>query len=660
MRSPTLKMLFLLVLAVLAAAGCQKRVATLPGAEARTGPEAYLRGAEEALEAHDPAEAIELYEGFLRAYPGHAMAEQAQLQLSSLYVEGRDYARALPLLRGWLERYPDSSQRSRAQLYLGVCLFYLDEPTESLNVLHPLAEDPAAAPLQPHVFAYLAEDYLKLKQLLPALSWYTRYEAAVQDAGQKRAVERKLVEIAAQDWDAAVLERALVLYPEGFTADAIRFGMAVSFHGSGQARLAEEILLKMSPRHLDDALTPRIQELLGRMYHRGTPQGCTIGCLLPLSGKYGRFGAGVLDALLLGARAFREPGEHGQPIRLLIRDTRGDPAAAVQQLKALCEDPDLVGIIGPLKADEAIACAREAQALGVPLIALTQKEEVAKAGDFVFQNGLTMRQQVEELVDYAMEDLGVLRFAVLYPNDGYGRLARDRFLAKVSAMGGEVVSSVPYGGQETDFQDEIRKLVGERYWQALRDGQARKGFKPTLEDDEDRDEAVAPESSGAAPAGAAELPFQALFIPDQYRKVALIAPHLALYDISGILLLGTNAWNSPHLVESAGDYVRGAVFVDGFFAGSPMPLVKDFMLEYRGSCGRDPGLLEAEALDSLWMLESAFERAASKTRAQVRVALSVMEAYPGLSGSTRFDAEGCAEKRLYLLSVMDGHIQPIE
>ena len=40
---------------------------------------------------------------------------------------------------------------------------------------------------------------------------------------------------------------------------------------------------------------------------------------------------------------------------------------------------------------------------------------------------------------------------------------------------------------------------------------------------------------------------------------------LALFDLEEILLLGTSAWNSDHLVEQAGEYIRNAIFVDGFF-----------------------------------------------------------------------------------------------
>ncbi len=154
-------------------------------------------------------------------------------------------------------------------------------------------------------------------------------------------------------------------------------------------------------------------------------------------------------------------------------------------------------------------------------------------------------------------------------------------------------------------------------------------------------------------------PFQVLFIPDHFRKVALIAPHLALYDVNEITLMGTNAWNSNELVELAGEYVRDAIFADGFFAESNMPYVREFVEDYMRAFQTEPRVLEAQGYDSLLMLEDAFLQTQGKTREEVREALASMEGYAGLSGYTSFNEDGSAKKRLYILSIIGNHIQQI-
>jgi ABC-type branched-subunit amino acid transport system substrate-binding protein len=431
--------------------------------------------------------------------------------------------------------------------------------------------------------------------------------------------------------------------------------------------------MRMSVQHPEDVFTPHIHALLDRMSAEGRPSICTIGCLLPLTGKYARFGESVLNAMLLGARAFQSPEEKGSSIRLMVRDTQGDPRVAAERVRELAEDPRVVGIVGPLRAAVAVACAEEAQTLGIPIITLTQREEVARVGDYVFQNGLTIRQQVDTLVDFVMEEMAFSSFAVLYPKDAYGTLSRDLLEQKVFDMGGELVSAVPYADGETDFQDEIRLLVGREFLEEVaRREKEREEEKKLLEEgfgDSLEEEGGAGASAGIPGGfGLGEEepeeepilpPFQVLFIPDHFRKVALIAPHLALYDVNEITLLGTNAWNSTQLVELAGEYVRDAIFADGFFAESNMPYVREFVEDFMRAFQTEPRVLEAQGYDSLLMIEDSFLRTQGKTREELRDALASMEGYPGLSGYTRFNEDGSAKKRLYILSIIGSHIQQI-
>jgi len=251
---------------------------------------------------------------------------------------------------------------------------------------------------------------------------------------------------------------------------------------------------------------------------------------------------------------------------------------------------------------------------------------------------------------------------VLYPDNSYGRLARDLFAGKVLEAGGRLVSSVSYAVDKADFQEEVRRLARESGWSGTLPTPAPDAAAPFSEHP-----GTGAEQRELPPGMAAELaqqraglPFDALFIPDDYRKVSLIAPYLAFHDLRGVVLLGTNAWNSPHLVESAGEYLRDAVFVDGFFAESGTPPVPDLVAEFRMTLQREPGLLEALAYDSLSLFAEAFERAQPKTRSGVRDALARTEGYPGLSGPTRFDAEGRARKPLYLLAIQDNRIRQIQ
>ena len=667
-------------LLLLLAAACQpsrtaRETSQLP--EDRDDLEACLqREAVTDLGAERKQRCVARLESFLEAQPADPRSEWASFQLGRFYMERMDFSSAYHLFSTFAERFPSSSRHALARTHLGICLYYLERYRESLDLLHPLVADPEAEAQAVEVSRYLAEDYVALRNLPSALGWYERCLNLIPAESEKTRLQKRVLEVMSQGWAPEELQHAAGVFPEGFFAEAVHFGFAATCYLRSQPRLALNHLQKMAERHPEDVFTPYVSTLIKRISAERLPEVCTIGCLLPLTGKYGKFGNQILEALLLGSGAFPSYGETGSSIRLLIRDTRGDPGTAVAMLRELARDPEVVGIVGPLLTSEAQACAPEAQQAGIPLITLSQREDVARGADYVFLNGLSMRQQVETLVGYAEKGLGCTRFAVLYPEDNYGRLARDLFVKRVQETGGRVVSSVSYGDQEADFQEEIRRLAGTAAgWPEGHAPEPASAFRTaagpgtgTAGDAPPAGEVPEPPGEGSGfPSGLgtewgarrALLPFDALFLPDNYRKVALIAPTLAFQDLRGIVLLGTSAWNSPHLAESAGEYLREAVFVDGFFSESSMPPVPDFVVEFRNEFQREPGVLEALSYDSLMILAEGFGRAQPKTRSGLRDAMAHLEGYPGLSGFTRFDEEGCAQKTLYLLAIKDKRIQQI-
>jgi ABC-type branched-subunit amino acid transport system substrate-binding protein len=90
-----------------------------------------------------------------------------------------------------------------------------------------------------------------------------------------------------------------------------------------------------------------------------------------------------------------------------------------------------------------------------------------------------------------------------------------------------------------------------------------------------------------------------------------------------------------------------------------MPYVREFVEDYTRAFQTEPRVLEAQGYDSLLMLEDSVLQTQGRTREDVREALANMEGFAGLSGYTRFNEDGSAKKRLYILSIIGNHIQQI-
>jgi ABC-type branched-subunit amino acid transport system substrate-binding protein len=322
-----------------------------------------------------------------------------------------------------------------------------------------------------------------------------------------------------------------------------------------------------------------------------------------------------------------------------VRDCQGSGDLASEVFGALANDPEVLAVIGPLFSQVATALVPLADQRGIPLISPYAPEgDFPQRSTYAFRNSLTDTLQGRFLADYAVRVLGLRRFAVLHADDDYGVGLKNAFIEQVVQRRGEVVAVVAYPADATDFTQPIKSLGGadDETLQALR---ARASEAAT---------------STNAP-GPPPRPYEALFIPDYYDKVGLIVPTLALYNITDVQLLGTDGWNVPELLNSGGRALEGAVFVDGFFADSPAPVVREFVGRFRARYGKGPDLLTAQAYDTLLLLAQVLSAGAT-TREQIRDGLRQVRNFPGVSGTTGIAATGEADKIPYLLSVRGGRI----
>jgi len=119
--------------------------------------------------------------------------------------------------------------------------------------------------------------------------------------------------------------------------------------------------------------------------------------------------------------------------------------------------------------------------------------------------------------------------------------------------------------------------------------------------------------------------------------------------------LGTDGWNAPGLVATDAHLLEGAVFVDGFFANAASSAVRAFVDQFRSRYQETPGLLAAQAYDTLLMCAQVL-KAGAHTPAQVRDGLLQVRGFAGVSGLTSIGEQRDAEKVPYVLTIRGGQI----
>ena len=66
--------------------------------------------------------------------------------------------------------------------------------------------------------------------------------------------------------------------------------------------------------------------------------------------------------------------------------------------------------------------------------------------------------QARTLVHDMFFNLGLQKFAILYPDNPYGRRLKDAFIREAERLEGEIVILEPYQEEQTDFGEEIKKV----------------------------------------------------------------------------------------------------------------------------------------------------------------------------------------------------------
>jgi len=491
-------------------------------------------------------------------------------------------------------------------------------------------------------YVLLGDTYLAMGSSTDAVNYYAIAYSKSEDP-EKKIVMGKLIEAIRKLGSEEIvflLRRLEDMLPTGY----LMYQLGIKNAEEDKYDEALKVLSVFIEKYPDHENVQQAKGLIAEINKKSIYSRYTIGCLFPLSGFYKTYGNRALKGVELALSQFSSQNTHPS-IKLIIKDTGSDPVKTVLAAKELF-DENIAAIIGPIITAESAAL--EAQDKGIPIITLTQKDNITDIGDYVFRNFFTSEMQVKALVSYAVEKLGLNTFAILYPDENYGKIFMNLFWDEVIANGGKVVGVESYDSANTDFAGPIKKLVG-LYHEVPED--LRETVVPIPDDENKIIEYIEDEENEIDEEPKAIVDFDAIFIPDAPKKAGLIIPQLAFYDAGDMHLLGTNLWHSASLIEMARQYVQGAIMTDGFFAESSSKQVIDFVKNFQETFNEKPGFIEAVAYDTASILFQMVSRPDIRFRGVLKNRLKELTDFRGATGSTIFDENGDVLKELYLLQV---------
>ena len=630
------------------------------------------------LDEKHPHEAQERLEKLLVDDPTSQSANDARYLLALAQLEQGDARSAAPALQDLVDRLPDGDKRE-ASLHLGRQLVAEGHGLEGVRYMARALELSGSQPpagLEDELIAAV-DTSLHFADVRALLETEAKPSTALDEALQYKLARIHLHLrdfVSANRAAAAYLER----YPQGRFAAGAR-------------------------------------DLTAKLAARVTVDGNTIGVILPLTGDYKSYGKRALVALRLGLgiktlpedepkAASTEPGldpATGAPLpasavpappkieknpeveltapsgmKIVVRDSKGDPARATGLVRELVEKNHAIAIIGDILLDTSLPVALAAEEFGVPLLSLSRRDGIAAVGPWTFRLALTAKKQAVALAQLAMDGMKMKRFAIMYPRHASGIELMNAFWDEVEKHQGEVTAVESYAHDQTTFTAEAKALVGRTHPEARAEYAKCRTEAKEITNEYRRRKASESCSDKVTPV----VDFEALLIPDGYRTVSYIVPALVAEDVlvtndhrtveayqkttgnsavRPVQLLGSNMWNDAELGKRLGRNIDGAVFVDGFSLDDHSPKVSKFVESFTAAQRSRPTIIEAQAYDAASLMAAVLGQApvSARSRETVRQALATVKDFQGVTGIVRFDEEGDSTTPLRYFRLEDGNVQ---
>jgi len=370
----------------------------------------------------------------------------------------------------------------------------------------------------------------------------------------------------------------------------------------------------------------------------GEISAATIGVMLPLSGKYARFGEQALRGIRMALAAL----EFDKYITLRVEDTASEGVTAVKAYRQLASESVNI-IVGPLLAETTEAIAPYLK-YGIPVISLTGRTHLAHKSPALFVHTLSPLAQINVMANYAWKH-DVKRMVVIAA-DGENQKEADMFVASFESLGGEVVKTLQMERGTLDYRGMLNQLRFET-------------------DDDELLAELDEELNVFLPEMDMEfrtpVNFDAIYLALSGKQVALLAGQLAYADISGVPLYGSSRWQDGHLLDDRGRYLSRARFATSNLSqklNHEDPAIRQFNLAHRNVWGNEKtSQLMSLAYDSMRIATMMTSRLGLEKQALYRE-LRDPDGFPAMTGHVLFDASGVGQKQLDIFSIKKGKIVP--
>jgi branched-chain amino acid transport system substrate-binding protein len=344
------------------------------------------------------------------------------------------------------------------------------------------------------------------------------------------------------------------------------------------------------------------------------PAELKAGAILTLSGDAAAYGQSAKNAMQLALDEINAREEFpGRKLLLIYEDDQLDPKTGVTAFQKLTAIDKVPVVLGPLTSSVALAIAPIANRKRVVLLSPSASSpNITTAGDYIFRNVASDEYETLVMARYARDSLKLRHVGILYINNDFGAGYKQFFTTFFTRRGG-VVTTEAYEQGATSYRTQLEKLTA-----AGVDAVYLIGYK----------------EMGRVLRQASELRMKSQF-------------------------LSYSAVEDPDVVNQAGTAGDGLIYTrQSFDPDDPDSIVNHFASAYRKAYGSPPDPYAALSYDAVNILAKAI-RTGGWSSDGIKRALYATHDFPGVTGTTSFDANGDVAKSISIKRISGTSFQYI-
>lgn len=340
-----------------------------------------------------------------------------------------------------------------------------------------------------------------------------------------------------------------------------------------------------------------------------------IGVVTFASGSGAAYGEAITNGLKLAQSEINGQGDVN--IDLAIEDSAGEPDQALSAAQKLMNSENVTGIIGPTLSTEFEVVAPVADQNGVPILGTsTTAQGIPQIGEYVFRDSIPESLAIPASVEKAVEEYDAKKVAIMYGNDDvFTKAGYDSMKEAAEDLDLDVVTTQTFQKGQSDYKAQLTKI---------------KQLKPDI-----------------------------ILCSALYNEGAVIMKQARSQGID-VPFVGGNGFNSPEVIDIAGDAGNGLIVATPWFTGKDDEKVQDFVKAYKDEYGDEPDQFAAQAYDGLYIIADALKNAGDDDRDKLRDALAETKDINGVLGNISFDEDGDVVMDPVVLTIKDGKFQEMK